>query len=359
MHYDANERALVWLAACCGLDIREKHALLNAARSPKDLFENFEKIFSDVIFKEKKGVYKKSTLSQREREVAAVLEKLEKKNFFAVTLASEDYPLSLAAIDVPPIVLFGAGRRELLKEKLFCIVGSRRTPAYAEAFGSRVAEELCSRFAIVTGLAEGGDSAALKGALKGGKAICILPCGLDECYPTSQISLRERVIKEGLLLSEFPQTAPVRKHSFYARNRILAGISEGTLVLSAGETSGTLLTAGYAADFGREVFALPYSIGVSQGAGCNMLIKRGAYLCDCTQDILDVFGIFTPLKPQVKLSEEQARVMAVLQDADELHTALIAEKTGFQIYEISIILTELELMGLAVKVGGNRYKSIS
>ena len=188
MNYSAEERALIWLSACLELEPREKTALLNVAPSAKILYENFEKFCSEVILKDKKGVYKKSSLSEREKKLNAYLAKLEEKHFFAVTLASADYPEALAAIDNPPLVLYGAGNRGLLKNKMFCIVGSRRTPPYAEVFGSRISEELASQFAIVTGLAEGGDSAALKGALKVGNAVCVLPCGLDECYPASHIS---------------------------------------------------------------------------------------------------------------------------------------------------------------------------
>ena len=359
MGYSAEERALIWLGACVALDPREKTALLNAAPSAKILYENFEKFCAEVIFKDKKGVYKKSSLKEREKELYAVLAKLEEKHFFAVTVASEDYPESLAAIDNPPLVLYGAGNRELLRKKMFCIVGSRRTPPYAEVFGSRIAEELASQFAIVTGLAEGGDSAALKGALKGGSAICVLPCGLDECYPASHISLKERVIKEGLLLTEYPLGEKVKKYSFHARNRILAGLTSGTLVLSAGEKSGALITADYALNFGREVFALPYGVGTTQGVGCNLLIKRGAFLCDCTQDVLDVFGIYLPEeKAAPELSEEEQKIADVLMDGEELHSAVISERSGLPIYEVAALLTELEIKGVVVKVGGNQYKRI-
>lgn len=359
MGYSAEEKALIWLSSCLDFEPREKMALLNAAPSAEVLFENFEKFCSEVIFKDKKGVYKKSDLKEREKELNAFLEKLEEKRFFAVTVASEDYLDTLAAIDNPPLVLFGAGNRDLLKKRMFCIVGSRRTPPYAEVFGKKISEELASQFAIVTGLAEGGDSAALKGALKSGNAVCVLPCGLDECYPASHASLKERVMKEGLILTEYSLGEKAKKYSFHARNRILAGLSLGTLVLSAGEKSGALITAGYALDFGREVFALPYSVGTTQGVGCNLLIKRGAYLCDCTQDVLDAFGIFLPEKKDAPdLSLEEQKIMDVLMDGEELHSAVIAERAGVPIYEVAAILTELEIKGVAVKVGGNQYKKI-
>ena len=153
MDYSAEERALIWLSACLALEPREKTALLNAAPSAKILFENFEKFCSEVIFKDKKGVYKKSSLKEREKELGAYLAKLEEKRFFAVTTASVDYPKLLTEIDNPPLVLYGAGKRELLTKRMFCIVGSRRTPPHAEAFGSRISEELSSQFTIVTGLA--------------------------------------------------------------------------------------------------------------------------------------------------------------------------------------------------------------
>lgn len=332
--YSEEERAAVRLHFRTDIDYRSKVALLRAAlKEGKD--DSDERRETDKFFSE-----------------------LERKNYFVVTVASSDYPEALKAIDEPPLAPVGAGNRELLKKRKFCIVGSRSTPSWAEGVAKRISLELSERFAIVTGLAEGGDRAAIDGALAGGNLISVLPCGLDECYPASHFSLKEKIREKGLLLSEYPLNEKVRSYSFYARNRILAGLSEGVLVVSAGERSGTSITANRALDYGRDVFALPYNVGIKQGEGCNGLLKKGASLVTDSEDILSFYGIEKKKRAQVQLSEEEEKVLGVLREAGELHAAVIAERTGLKIYEAASALSSLEMKNLAVKAGGNRYSAL-
>lgn len=357
MEYSAEERAIIWLNALEPFDYRERVALLRAARDPARLLSEWEKISVSVIKEEKRRVYNSDRVS-REREADALVAELAEKEYFAVTLASDGYPDPLKAVPDPPLVLYGAGRRELLKARKLCIVGSRITPPWAEKQGKFLSEALSAHFAVVTGLAEGGDCAAIAGALPGGNLICILPNGLDCCYPAAHASLKERVKKAGLLLSEYPPAQPLKKYFFHARNRILAGLSEGVLVLSAGERSGALITANCAADYGRDVFALPYNAGSAQGAGCNGLIKKGAYLVTEAQDILSCYGIEGEERARVALTAEEARVLAVLREGGELHSAVVAQRAGMQVFEAAAALSSLELKNLAVKAGGNRYTAL-
>lgn len=335
MNYTEEERAIVYLNFRTQADYREKVALL------------------------RKVLQEGTAESKRQREETdKLLDLLDRKNYFAVTLASPDYPEALKATDEPPLVLLGAGNRELLKKRKFCIVGSRMTPSWAEGVTKRIAEELSERFAIVTGLAEGGDRAAIEGALKSGNLISVLPCGLDECYPAAHFSLKEKIRESGLLLSEYPLKEKARAYSFHARNRILAGLSEGVLVVSAGERSGTSITAGKALDYGRDVFALPYNVGVRQGEGCNALLKKGAILVTDPEDILSYYGIEKKKRVSVLLSAEEEKVLNVLREEGELHAAVIAERTGLKIYEATAALSSLEIKNLAVKAGGNRYSAL-
>lgn len=350
MNYTAEERAYLWLCACTKTEYRSRVALLRAAPSPTALLKDAEKYFPE-------GTYSQP-LERREREADAFLARLERKGYFAVTLISDDYPEALKHISLPPLVLYGAGRRELLKSRKFCIVGSRLTPPWAAKLGCAIAETLSERFAIVTGLAEGGDLAAIEGGMSKGDIICVLPCGLDECYPAAHASIKEKVRKKGLLLSELMPQENAKKYSFHARNRILAGLSEGVLVLSAAEKSGTLITANCALDFGRDVFALPHNAGARQGEGCNELIKRGAYLTTSAEDILSIYGIVLKEEKKIELTPEEARVLEVLKDHGELHTAQIAEKTGLKIFQVTAILSALEIKGAAVKNGGNKYSAV-
>lgn len=299
-----------------------------------------------------------SETKEVKEEADRIIGLLEKKNYFALTLCSSDYPQELKTIDEPPLVLFGAGNRELLSKRKFCIVGSRSTPSWAEGVTKRIAGDLSEHFVIVTGLAEGGDAAAISGALGSGNLISVLPCGLDECYPAAHFSLKERIREKGLLLTEYLFQEKARTYSFHARNRILAGLSEGVLVVSAGTRSGTSITVGRALDYGRDVFALPYNAGAKQGEGCNALIKNGASLVTDSEDILSFYGFKKNEKPAVSLSPEEERVLAVLREEGELHTAVVAERAGLKVYEAAAALSSLEMKNLAVKAGGNRYSAL-
>ncbi len=338
------ERGLIWLCACTDFDYRKRTALLRAAEDPAALLS---RAFAELPPPEK-----------REEQVCAFLEENERKGRFSVTCLSSLYPEVLRAIPEPPLVLFGEGNADLLKKRKFCVVGSRVTPPWAEKCAKEISSRLAERFCIVTGLAEGGDSAAIAGAIPAGQLIAVLPCGLDECYPASHASLKAQVARSGLLLSECAPHEKGRKYSFYARNRILAGLSEGVLVVSAGEKSGALITAGYALDYGRDVFAFPYNLGAAQGEGCNALIQKGAYLARSTEDILSCYGMEVPAKPAADLSEEEEKLLSVLRREGELHAAVLAEKAGMKIFEAASALSSLEMKGLAVKAGGNRYTAL-
>ncbi|MDE7158368.1 MAG: DNA-processing protein DprA, partial [Clostridiales bacterium] len=338
MNYTADEKAIIWLCACTDLDDRVRAALLRAAKSPADLFENWNEIYGAVINERKNGLYTIDR-SKRERELNSFIKELESRNRFVITIATADYPEELSHIPVPPLMLYGEGNRELLKKQKFCIVGSRLTPPWAEKQARLIAERLSEKFVIVTGLAEGGDSAAIAGAMQSGDLICVLPNGLNECYPAAHHSLKERVAKQGLLLSEYPLNEGVKKFYFHERNRILAGLSKGVLVVSAGAKSGTLITASCALEYGRDVFAFPHNLGSAQGAGCNELIKSGAYLATGAEDILSNYGMEVKKSVAVELTTEEETILAILREAGELHAAVIAERAGVPIYEATATLS--------------------
>ena len=355
MEYSVEERAIIFLCACTELDYRERAALLRAAQDPARLLSE-DTSFLSVLKAERRSLFPPP--NKRKAAADKLIEKLEKKGYFALSVLSQDYPEALKAIDEPPLVLFCAGDRNLLKKRKFCIVGSRITPSWAEALTRRISGELSEVFVIVTGLAEGGDLAAIAGAMESGNLISVLPCGLDQCYPAAHHTYKQAIQKKGLLISEYPLDEGIHTYSFHARNRILAGLSEGVLVVSAGKRSGTFITAGKALDFGRDVFALPYNAGVKQGEGCNELLKKGAQLVTGAEDILTFYGLEKKQTALPPLTDEEERVLAVLRQEGELHTAVIAERTNLMVYEAAAALSSLELKGLAVKAGGNRYSIV-
>ncbi len=347
MEYSDGERGYLWLCGCTDHDYRTRISLLRAG-APEDFLTCADERYIAL------GA-KFPPKEERKRELQNFLESLDEAEIFAVTLLSEEYPEPLKHINQPPLVLYGKGRRELLSRPKFCIVGSRIIPPWAAKLGKGIAEELSARFAIVTGLAEGGDLAAIEGALSSGNLISVLPCGLTECYPAAHANLKARIAEQGLLLSELLPGEPAKKYSFHARNRLLAGLSEGVLVLSAAKRSGTLITASCALDFGRDLFALPHNVGALQGEGCNDLIKRGAYLVTEASDILSVYGFTSTKRQKIELSDEEREVVFVLRDYGEMHLAEIASRLHRPVAVVSAVLSSLEIKGVAVKAGANRY----
>ena len=353
MEYSQEERAIIGL--CMTADEGRLPALARALAEV--CLPAAQKICVSVIESAAKRVYKDEPLPSAAEQDAAIA-RLTARNMFAVTLVGADYPAALRAIPDPPPVLYCMGRRELLAKRKFCIVGSRILPAWAEKTGKTISASLSRQFVIVTGIAEGGDRAAIDGALAGGNLICVLPNGLDVAYPAAHASLQREVARRGLLLSEYAPSVQTKKYAFHARNRILAGLSEGVLILAAGVRSGTLITAHCALEYGRELFALPHNVGVAQGEGCNEMIKAGAWLCTCAGDIFAAYGMEAEEKPRVQLSEKEERLLAVLKEAGELHAAVLAERAGIPVFEAQAILASLEMKGLAVRAGGNRFSAI-
>ena len=353
MEYSQEERAIIGL--CMTADEGRLPALARALAEIGP--PSAQKICVSVIESAAKRVYKDEPLPSAAEQDAAIA-RLTARNMFAVTLVGADYPAALRAIPDPPPVLYCMGRRELLAKRKFCIVGSRILPAWAEKTGKTISASLSRQFVIVTGIAEGGDCAAIDGALAGGNLICVLPNGLDVAYPAAHASLQREVARRGLLLSEYAPGVKTKKYAFHARNRILAGLSEGVLILAAGVRSGTLITAHCALEYGRELFALPHNVGVAQGEGCNEMIKAGAWLCTCAGDIFAAYGMEAEEKPRVQLSEKEERLLAALKEAVELHAAVLAERTGIPVFEAQAILASLEMKGLAVRAGGNRFSAI-
>lgn len=358
MNISEEEKGIVWLCGCGRFDYRQQAELLRAAKNPARLLTHWEEIVKSAINSDRGGVYNIDR-EMRERELHDLLSYLERRDYFPLTILSDDYPESLKVLSDPPFLLYGAGNRELLGRRKLAIVGSRITPLWAEKEGQIFSSVLSRRFCIVTGFAEGGDKAAILGALESGNLICVLANGLDECYPAAHADLKEKVKAKGLLLSEYPPKEKTRKFYFLARNRILAGLSEGVLVLSAKEgRSGALVTANDALEYGREVFAFPYNIGISQGSGCNELIKKGAMLVTSPADILSYFGMEEVKREKEQLSKEEKAILKALKEHGEMHVTLIAEKTGMAVFELLPHLSSLEMKNLAATVGGNRYAAL-
>jgi DNA processing protein len=265
------------------------------------------------------------------------------------------FPPLLGAIHDPPPGLFlrGAGGFELLARPSVAIVGARSCSPYGSQVARAGARELAAAGLVVaSGLARGVDGEAHRGALEaGGVTIAVLGCGIDRDYPASHRELAARICERGLIVSEYAPGVEPAPWRFPARNRIIAGLARATVVVEARARSGALITADFALEQGREVFAVPGEITSALSAGSNALLALGACPYTSSHDVLDALGIDPPSASGVELAAEAALVLERLREfpagADELQRS-----TGLEAGALAAALTELELAGAAVQDGG-------
>ena len=283
----------------------------------------------------------------------------DKDKIVVIDKTSPFYPTEWLKLTGAPETLYGVGNLQLLQTEKICMVGSRKTAMNTLKLTAQIAEQVSKSFTLVTGIADGGDSAVIEGALKGsGKVISVLAGGFS-ALPKAQLPLLEQVAKKGLVLSALPYETTVRSFSYDYRNKLLARLSKGVVVVSAGETSGTLITAKYAKKQGIPVFALPYAPNTPSGMGCNALIKDGARLIENADDILSVFGVENKEdKKQLALSAEEEIVLSAIRELSEAHVTQISESTKLPAFKVKMLCTSLEMKGLIAPIGGNRYAPV-
>lgn len=309
----------------------------------------------------------RSLLKIEEAEAAKVRNPLqhapiEKYRDVTITLADDDYPAILRQIADPPLALHFRGKRELLSRQAIAFVGSRRASTYALNAARHLVTPLAQRanVAIVSGLAAGVDAAAHTAALDAGApTIAVLGTGIDVVYPKSNRALFRRIEENGLIVSEFPPGTPPRKNNFPIRNRIISGLSLGTVIVEATGRSGSLITARTAAEQGREVFAVPGSIFAAGTEGTHRLVQYGAKLVhtplDITSEIRELkhvtFDDAPPAPPDSPLRE----VLDALNREDGVHVEVAASTLGRSVTDLAQSLLQLELGGWVKALPGARY----
>ena len=310
--------------------------------------------------------------SPDQQQMATTLEWLAADNHHLIHWQNDHYPELLRNTDQGPTCLFVSGDPELLGLPQIAIVGSRNaTPAGLE-IAQHFAAHLASCGLLVTsGLALGIDAAAHSGAIDGGGlTLAVLGTGPDIVYPQANAPLAARIEHYGALVSEFAPGTAVRRHRFPQRNRIIAGLSLGTLVVEAGVQSGSLITARLAAEFGREVFAIPGSIHNPVSKGCHRLIRQGAKLVEQAADIIEEIGEIVTSMIQLSQSEiEKPSVPETLSAIDPEHAKLLhyisydpvsidtlIRRSGLTAEELSSMLLILELQGRVQALSGGRFQ---
>ncbi|MCQ2399445.1 MAG: DNA-protecting protein DprA, partial [Clostridia bacterium] len=290
--------------------------------------------------------------------LAKIIDVLEKEGIVCVTKYSESYPVGLSEVYSPPFVLYAKGDIGLLKEeKIFSLFFSRKCLQTAKNTASHYAEELTSAGIVcVAGIAEGVDSSVISGGLRSGKIISVIAGGFDEIYPKENARFVDEIVEAGgLVLTEQVLGVKPMPYSFPFRNRIISGLGKALLVVSASKKSGTLHTVGFALDCGKDVYAVPYNIGVTSGEGCNAMIKAGAFLTDDPQDILTAFGIEKKEEEIPVTDETEAEIIKTVKEQGSAHIDYICETLKIPAAILSAKLQLLELKGLIVKTAGNYY----
>lgn len=289
-----------------------------------------------------------------------------------ITWHSDTCPDLLRQIPSPPLLLYVNGNPDLLHLPALAIVGSRNPTAGGARNAFDFAHHLCSAgFTIVSGLAQGIDSAAHRGAIKaGGNTIAFLGHGIDRIYPAANSDLAHDIAAGGALISEYPLGTQPAKHHFPERNRLISGVSLGTLVVEAARRSGSLITARLAAEQGREVFALPGSIHNPMARGCHELIRQGAKLVETAADIVSELAPLADLAlqttmesgarelPEMPVDDEYAALRQSL-GHDPLSADEVAGRSGLTIEQVSSMLLILELRGEVESLPGGRYALLS
>jgi DNA processing protein len=276
-----------------------------------------------------------------------------------LTIGDDDYPALLLQTPDPPLLLYVQGQVGLLNRRSLAIVGSRNASAQgvdnARSFGAHLSRQ---DWTIVSGLAFGIDGAAHEGGLQGaGSTVAVVGTGLDRVYPARHRTLAHRIATDGVLVSEFAPGTPPLRPNFPMRNRIIAGLARGTLVVEAALRSGSLITARQAADYGREVFAVPGSIHSPLSRGCHALIRQGAKLVESADDVLE------QLQDQPRLVPGDTPAPGVCDDPvlralghDPATLDTLCARTGWSAQELSARLLELELEDQVARLPGGLYQ---
>jgi len=294
-------------------------------------------------------------------DLDAELGKIARAGAQVLTWADADYPASLRSIYHPPPVLYVKGELRPEDEWAVAMVGTRRATAYGKEVARVIAGDLARNgVTIISGLARGIDARAHRAALDaGGRTIAVLGCGIDRVYPPEHRELAEAIIAQGALVSEYALGTPPDGRNFPPRNRIISGLSLGVVIVEAGVGSGALITADYAADQGREVFAVPGNIFNRSSKGCNALIRDGAHPVLNVNDILEVLNL-TMISQQAEVraivpeNETEARLLSYI-TTEPVHVDELGRRSGLPIAQVSSTLALMELKGMIRQVGGMNY----
>lgn len=365
---DISEKALwISLSAIHGLGAQTFCLLLKIFGSPANIYTATSQQLKEVVSAK---IAAAIALGADEQVIAEACLWLSHPNNHLVTLADPDYPKALLEITDPPPFLYAKGNLSLLNQASIAIVGSRNASVQGEKNAEAFAHDLCGYgLCIVSGLALGIDGAAHRGALKAnGATIAVVGTGLDIVYPAKHRDLAHQIAERGLIISEFSLGTPSKPQNFPKRNRIISGLSMGCLVVEANLQSGSQITARMAAEQGREVFAMPGSIHSPMSKGCHQLIKQGAKLVDCLQDIVEDLGLDRLNLANVLVANDAENMptkasglinpLLTIMGFEPIALENLVRLSHLTVSEVSSMLMLLELEGKVSSLAGGQYQKI-
>ncbi|WP_306391781.1 DNA-processing protein DprA [Telluria beijingensis] len=350
-----------------GVGCRSAHALLSAFGSPGAIFQATPGALAAHVNPGQAHALCAPVTPAFTTLVESTLAWLAEPGHHLLTFHDPLYPAALAEIPDPPLLLYVAGRIELLARPLVAVVGSRNASVQGKVDAESFAAALSGAgLCVVSGLALGIDTAAHEGALRGpGATIAVVGTGLDRVYPARNRLLAHRIAEHGCIVSEYALGTPPLAANFPRRNRVISGLAAGVLVIEAAAQSGSLITAQMAAEQGREVFALPGSIHSALAKGCHRLIRDGAQLVETVDEVLLAMRV----SPLAAVGQQEARAQANEDTGadDDLLGALghepvafdaLLERLGSDPSELGARLLDLELAGLVAQLPGGRVQRI-
>jgi DNA processing protein len=292
--------------------------------------------------------------------VARTIEWAQRPGRHVVVLGDAEYPAAWMQIAVPPTMFYAIGDPAWLSRPAIAVVGSRNATRHAledaEAFSRALA---AAGLTVVSGLAHGVDAAAHRGAVEeAGSTVAVMGTGPDRVYPRANAALAQRITERGCLVTEFPLDTHPAAANFPRRNRLISGLARAVLVVQAAEQSGSLITAGYAAEQGRDVFAMPGSIHSPLAKGCHKLIKDGAKLVDCAEDILSELGM-APTTARAKRAQAPTHPLLQAMGFDPVTLDELIARVGGSTPAVAAQLSALQIEGRVAALAGGRFQALA
>ncbi len=353
----------VWRGTICNLMKLFKH--------PRNVYqcvdEDLKKILENNMFKKDITLADRIIRSRNEEKIISGMEKMKKKNIRFISNENELYPDRFKKIADYPYGIYLRGNNTEFDNPAVAIVGARNCTSYGKKAAREIGFELAvNGVSVISGLARGIDAAGLWGAADaGGNSIAVMGCGVDICYPRENIELYERVMENGIILSDYPVGTQPLSWQFPLRNRLISALSDRVLVVEAKEKSGSLITVEYALEQGKDVFAVPGRIGDVLSSGCNRLIREGAGITTSAKDILNDIGITNVginnegksefLRKKNIVLEKEMETLYSYVDFFPKDIKQLVEETGRDSIEILRGLVKLQMMNLIEEPSKNYY----